>query len=260
MGARSGEISFSEKIAVKLSTGTGLELTVTAVAGYVTTIGATPDAAGIGYKVGDLLAILGAGGDGKALARVATIIDNTGEVLSLDTTPVSAGFGYTSASNLLTSPAYDNPVWSKFMRATGHSIKQYPGTGVGFLPLAEADDVTMTIRVVHIQGGASPKGQAYIFAGCKGTGDIGAAGVGKPYMLNAKFTGKFVGQEDVSEEEILQLTRPETNLPEKMLSNRMQTVSDGDTNHLRVSTWKLDFGNTVSALDNQADPTGTITT
>ncbi len=255
MGAQSGTISFSEKVAVNLSAGTGAEVDITATAGVITAVTATPTSghAGTGYAAGDLINVAGAGLGG--VIQVATVVAGTGAISAFSTTPIAGGAGYTTGVGNVTSNNV-TPVWSKFMRGCGHKAKVYTTKGIGFQPLAETDDVTMTIGVIQIQSGAAPKGLMMLFSGCKGDGSIGADGIGKPYNFQATFTGKYASQTDVTNANLLALTLPETALPEKMLSNVVQTTNGGVSIPLQISKWTLAFGNKVDFIDNQADPTG----
>lgn len=152
------------------------------------------------------------------------------------------------------------PVYAKFLRGMGMEIVKHvdpclAGLGLEFLPMASADNTAMTIWHIYKENAAMPRGLAFCFSGCKGTGDIGAAGIGKPYLLNGKFSGKYTRTVDLTNAQILELTAPETTLPEKMLSN-LVNINFGSANELFISTWKLDFGNEVQPLINQAEATG----
>ena len=147
------------------------------------------------------------------------------------------------------------PVWEKFKRGMGCEVVVYPTHGREYFPMASADNTTMTLWYIYIENAAKPRATAFASSGCKGTGDDGAAGIGKPYMLNAKFTGKWTRTSDLTNAQILALTSPETGNPEKMLSNSV-TTNFGSANVMAISQFKIDFGNTVQPLVNQADPTG----
>jgi hypothetical protein len=179
----------------------------------------------------------------------------------------NAGTGYTTATSLVTTVDYV-PTWNKFMRGTGHTVKIYSTKGAGFLPIRDADETTMTFWLCHVQGGAAPTALAYKFAGCFGDGSIKAE-MTQAYKLIGKFQGKFTGTSDLTTAQISLLTAPDTNIPEKMLSNKVETISGGYPTiastgttftgtalELRISSWELQFGNTISALPKQSDSTG----
>ena len=109
-----------------------------------------------------------------------------------------------------------------------------------------------------VQGGGNPSGQQYLFAGCKGDGDISADGLGRPWLLKGNFTGKFVSVSDIANANIMALTTPETVLPEKMLSNLVNTTPVGSNSKvpLRVTKFSLAFGNKIGMVPNQEDSTG----
>jgi hypothetical protein len=111
----------------------------------------------------------------------------------------------------------------------------------------------------YVQGGGNPGGQMFKFAGCKGDGDLSADGLGKPWTLKGNFTGKFMTTTDLTNAQILQLTTPETALPEKMLSNLVNTTPVGASAivPLRVAKFSMLFGNKIGVVPNQEDATGT---
>jgi hypothetical protein len=147
------------------------------------------------------------------------------------------------------------PVWEKFMRGMGCEVVVYATHGREYFPMQSADNTTMTLWHIYKENAAQPRGLALCFSGCKGSGDKGAAGIGKPYMMNFKFTGKYTRTLDLTTAQILVLTAPETALPEKMLSNNVG-INFGSANNLYISQFKLDFGNEVQPLINQGDLTG----
>jgi hypothetical protein len=276
MGARMGEISFQQKLALPLSQGTGLALTIvgTDLSGVTIESGH----AGVNYKVGDLLLAVGGIGAG-GLVKVSTV--SAGGVVTA-ITEVSAGSGYTPG-NLTTVPAYDFPVWDGFIRACGHKRVMYPipgtilapaytmqcGKGIGYQDNNIADEITMTMHIVHIQGGAAPVGIGRKFVGCRGDGDWSVAGVGKPYIAAYKFQGKYVKDFSVTNAQIssggvYQLTNAEQGQPEVMLNNQVftQSMSAGAAvvaSIIQFSTrlWKMAFGGKVVPLVNQGDWSGT---
>ena len=256
-----GDITFEEKVAVSMSAGTGLTLDVTAASGPITA--ATPKSGnlGTGYAKGDWLTVVQAGGSGGLV--VVTAVGAAGAVSSV--LIANAGAGYNSATATVL-PDYV-PTWNKFMRAMGHTVKVYTTKGVGFLPINIAEDNSMTIWFVNVQGGANPKGLAYKFAGCMGTGTLKGE-MTQAYKLSGKFQGKFMGTVDLTTAQIALITAPDTNNPEKMLSNSVRSITGyptiastgtsitGTALDWRVSTWELDFGNTISPLPKQSDSSG----
>jgi hypothetical protein len=253
MGMRTGTIGFQDKVAVNLFPGTGLTLDITAVAGAITV--AVIHTAGTGYNVGDLVTVAG-GVDG--VVKIKTVNVNTGAVTAIDII-ANAGSGYTTTTNEATTIIHQLPTWGKFAVGMGMLPKKYTTTGMGLVGgLNAADDITMTLGVCFVQGGGNPAGQMFLFSGCKGDGDISADGLGKPWVLKGNFTGKFLSETDLTNSQIYQLTTPETALPEKMLSNLVNTTPVGSANAvpLRVTKFSLAFGNKVGQVPNQEDPTG----
>ena len=254
MGTRSGTIGFSDKVAVNLFPGTGLTLDTTAGAGAITA--AVVHAGGTGYNVGDIVTVAG-GTDG--VVKVKTVNVNTGAVTALDSVIVNGGTGYTTATAVATTIILQLPTWGKFGIGLGLLPKKYTTTGMGLIGgLNDADDITMTLAMCFVQGGGNPGGQQFLFAGCKGDGDISADGLGKPWILKGNFTGKFVSVSDIANANIMALTTPETALPEKMLSNLVNTTPVGSSSKvpLRVTKFSLAFGNKIGMVPNQEDSTG----
>jgi hypothetical protein len=255
-GARTVEISFSEKLAVKKSVGTGAKVEITGItgsAGSIKTISANPPSgqSGSGYVPGDLLQVaVGTNG----LVRVLTV-GSAGNVLTYDTTIVNGGSGsYAITGAAATTPVYDIPNYSKFLKAAGHTVKWYNwGAGVGFQSLAKADEDTLSFAVYQIQGGAAPKAKKWLFTGCKCSSfDVGCEGLGKPYIANYKFTGKFLS---VTTDDPIALSSCETGKAEKMLCNKIYTYDPitSATVNLAVSTFKLDAGLKTVGIPDPSD-------
>jgi hypothetical protein len=262
MGVRSGVVGFSDKVAVQKSTGTGAEFDFVAIVpgGPITSFTITPVTghAGTGYLVGDLLSVTGGGGTG-AIIQVAQVVASTGAVVLMSGTIIAGGNGYTTGSAATTALLMQQlPVWAKFCRAQGRTPHWYTTVGIGLRDVAAGDQVTMTLGMCYVQGGGAPAGEMYTFAGASGTGGLEADGLGKPWTLKGSMTGKFCDAIDLTNAQILAMTGMETVLPEKMLSNAIQTVDNATAavSPLRVSKFGLDFGCKVSPVGNQADDTG----
>lgn len=151
--------------------------------------------------------------------------------------------------------AATEPKWSKFIKACGLKEKAYTTTGIGYQPVKEYDDKTITIAVYDIQqGGATPSALCYKFGGCMGNLQIGAAGIGAPWLGTFSFTGKLVSVTDVAYASIPVLTSPDTNLAEKMLSN---TLTLGAVAQCATS-FSLDLGNAINPKYCQSQATGIL--
>lgn len=249
---------------VLVAGGLGGILVVTAAGGVAQSLAILTGYAGTTYPTGAQTGIAtstptsGTGG----VVKVLTVVSATGAIASLDTTPVVAGTGYYTDSHVAgvsTTLKYQSlPVWSKFCRGQGRIIHFYTNKGIGLRDVAAADQVTLTLGMCYVQGGGAPVGEMYTFAGCAGTGGPEADGLGKPWTLKGSMTGKFVEAINLTNAQILAMTGMETALPEKMLSNAIQTT-DNDTAvvvPVRVSKFSYDFGCKVSPVGNQADDTG----
>jgi hypothetical protein len=145
------------------------------------------------------------------------------------------------------------PKWWKFAQACGLKEKTYTATGVSLQPMKEYDDKTLTIDVYDIQqGGATPSALRYRFAGCMGNMQIGADGIGKPYLGTFSFTGKLDSIADVAFASIPALTSPDTNLPDVLLAN---TLTMGAVAQC-ASSFSLDLGNTINPMYCGSEATG----
>jgi hypothetical protein len=259
-GVRTGTITFQEKVAINLPNGTGCKVDVTVTSGPspIDSIAGTPTTAhaGTGYNVGDILLVTGGGGDARV--KVLTITPSTGAVLTVSL--VYAGTAYTTAAGTSTATTVLQipQVWDKFTRSMGHVGHRYTTVGYGLRNVAAGDDVTITLGVCFVQGGAAPKGQIYMFSGCCGDGSIGGEGLGKPYMLKGNYQGNYMSAADLTNANIMTLTNPDVNIPEKMLSNVIQTqvLPSGAALPLRVSKWEYAFGNKISFVPDQRSPSG----
>ena len=147
------------------------------------------------------------------------------------------------------------PEWTKFAEACGAVPATYAGTGWALRPVKDYDERTMTIWVYDIQRGATPKAVLYKYAGCIGTMQIGAEGVGKPWMIKFSFTGKLVDVDfNVANASIPYLNSIDGTCTDKMLSN---TFTIDSTARL-ISSFQLDVGNEVQPLFDQSDSTGIL--
>lgn len=222
------------------STGITALVDVTASAGAITAAIPHVGNQGSGYAVGDLLLVaVGTGG----LLMVASV--NAGVPVTYSV--IAPGTGYTTASSVATSNQM---------------------SGVGFRPVAAADETCMTIWVINVQGSGGPKGNVWKFSGCSGDGGLEGEFT-KPYTLTGKFTGKFTGNAELTNAQLPLLTNPDITNPEKMLSNSCQTIASGCATilpsgttipgtalSLHISKFKLEFGNKISPVPYQKDPTG----
>jgi len=145
------------------------------------------------------------------------------------------------------------PNWFKFANGAGLKTVTYAGTGIALQPAKEYDNKTMTIWVYDLEvGGASPAGVVYQFAGCIGQVNMGASGIGQPWMAEFTFTGKLVDIVDVENASLPEIGAIDTSHPEKFLNNTVQI--DGQTEC--ISSFQLDTGNEVNPYICQSQSTG----
>jgi hypothetical protein len=133
--------------------GSGATISYTATGGVVTAVTANAVAGGAGYAVGDLVRI--PGGDGKALATVATV-GVYGAVVTFSTTPKYAGAsGYTSATGQATTTAFTYPAGYTFSAYVG-AIRNDAGSNIiGFY---QSDNNVNVGGALSIGGGTSTGG------------------------------------------------------------------------------------------------------
>lgn len=145
------------------------------------------------------------------------------------------------------------PEWGKFFESCGAVGSAYTTVGYGYRPVKDNDEKTMTIWVYDIQRGATPKAVLYKYTGCIGTAQIGAEGVGKPWMIKFTFSGKLTDVDfNVANASIPFLNNLDASCTDKMLNNAM-TIDSVAT---KISSFALDLGNEVQPMYDQSDSTG----
>jgi hypothetical protein len=144
------------------------------------------------------------------------------------------------------------PNWSKLMSACGLYENTYTTTGIGWQPLKQMDNTTLTIAVFDMDlGGATPGATTYLFAGCAGNAVITAENNGK-WMVNFTFTGKFVDIITVLNANIPETTGFDTSIAERLLN---ATVSINSVTQF-ISGFSLDLGNDIQPVIDQSEVTG----
>lgn len=262
-----GETGFEEKVAVSICKGTGLTVDIT-IDGNGSILTAVPHAlgGGTGYKVGDLVSVLDVAPAQRG-ELVVTSVSTGGAVTSLFI--VNPGVAYSTLSTNSTIWLL-LPQWAKFMRGSGHAVRFYGVTGVGFQRLSACDNVTMTIWKVDIQTGASPKAIAWQYSGCFADGSLDGENT-KTYTLKMKPKGKFIGTQEILSTDPIwpKLTGPDITTPEKMIANICETITGGCATIAsagttisgtalseHISKFSLVYGNNIGVLPYQKDTTG----
>lgn len=144
-----------------------------------------------------------------------------------------------------------DPKWFKVAESCGAVTKDYGVTGVAILPDQINDEKTCTIWAFDKErGGAAPVSTIYKFAGCMGNMIIGCDKPGAPWKAQCVFSGKL---QDVVDGTALELTAPDSALPEKWLSS---TYTWGGGGTFYASSWQLDMGNEIVPVYDQSDATG----
>lgn len=119
--------------------------------------------------------------------------------------------------------------------------------GVEFLPHPWANEETATIWIIAPENGMNPASTVWRYRGAHGGNgsSIGASKIGDVYMLTGKFNAAYVGTIELSNEQARVLTSPETNIPEILINNicTMPAVYG-------VSTTPSGFANFTALKDN----------
>ena len=93
--------------------------------------------------------------------------------------------------------------------------------GGEFLPHTWANEETATIWIVAPENGMNPASTVWRYRGAHGGNgsSIGAAKIGDVYMLTGKFNAAYIGTMELSNTLARVLTAPETNVPEILINN-----------------------------------------
>lgn len=145
-----------------------------------------------------------------------------------------------------------SPNWSKILQGCGLYENAYSTNGIGFQPLKQMDNNTLTIAMFDMDlGGTTPNSTAYLFSGCVGNPVISSENNGK-IMIACTFTGKFVNSLTVVNANIPETTGMQTPLAEKLLN---ATVNINGVIQF-ISSFSLDCGNDIQPVIDQSDTTG----
>lgn len=144
------------------------------------------------------------------------------------------------------------PDWSKFLKGCGAKNVAYTTTGIGYQPLKDNDAATLSFFFYDCQTGANPSAVLYKVKGAMGNCVVGASGVGKPWIASFTFSGVVDSIIDVATAAIPIAMGMDTTCSDKMLSNiaYVGTVAE------KISSFSLDFGNTVTPVFDQSSSAG----
>ena len=160
-----------------------------------------------------------------------------------------------SASDAYGTDPSTEPAHYGFAKACGLATQDYTTTGVGLQDRMSADEATLSIWVVDIQGGAaSPTGVAMKFKGCIGDMTLSAENSPAPIMASYAFQGVFTDEVDLANGALPAYvgTAVEDALAH-MWTNYACTVHS-DT--LNISAWSLTTGNSIEMVRDQSSDTG----
>jgi hypothetical protein len=147
------------------------------------------------------------------------------------------------------------PSWTKFLRSCGCSgvAGSGPwGTGWIFYPTKYQAEQTLTIGVYDVERGSVPSGMFYSFAGAIGNATISTEGAGKPISCKYEYTGSLNDITDITEASIPALSGVSTTSYDRFL-NGSGTIG---ANEVCISTFELNFNNTVSPVECIGSETG----
>jgi hypothetical protein len=93
--------------------------------------------------------------------------------------------------------------------------------GIGFFNHTWANEVTATIWVIAPENGMAPTTTVYRYCGAHGgnASSLSTTKVGDVYMLTGKYSAAYIGTIELPVSATRALTAPETNIPEVMLNN-----------------------------------------
>ena len=134
--------------------------------------------------------------------------------------------------------------------------------GIEYINSTHSNEVTATIWIINPEDGMSPTSTVYRYRGCHGGSgsSVSAGKVGDPYMLTIKMSGAYVGTLEILASQARSLTNPTATTPEVLLNNTVTVparVNGADTTkEVEVSQFNLDFGGVVSAFIDQSTSTG----
>lgn len=147
-----------------------------------------------------------------------------------------------------------SPNWEKLEQGAGSKVNTYTGSGIAYTPEASEDEKCVTIGFYMKQLGSSPAGKKIVLSGAVANCQVGADGIVMPWERAYSFTGKVSEVSDITYSENLELTSPQSTLPP---TNNNVTLTMGGT-QLYVTSWQLDYGNTVEPVYDLSDPTGIL--
>lgn len=147
------------------------------------------------------------------------------------------------------------PSYSLFDYACGQYPHTYTATGFALHPLKAYDEYTLTMWVYDIQDGANPGAMCYKVAGAVGNCQIVAEGVGQPFIKKYTFSGKLVDIDfNIDNDDIPILNNIESTCTDKALLTDI-TINGSDR---LISSFTLDYGNEVTAIEDMSDATGVL--
>lgn len=143
------------------------------------------------------------------------------------------------------------PNWWKAAKACGCDVVTYTTTGLGLVRRKAKDETTYSVTVVDQTIGASPVYTARKYSGCAGNFQIGADGIGRPWIGSFSLSGVPQGDEDGAGY-ALDLTSPDTANAENFLSSTFTLQGES----VQCSQFSFDLGNTVNPIIDQSKSTG----
>jgi hypothetical protein len=145
--------------------------------------------------------------------------------------------------------------YTKFLTSCGSSLTAYTTKGHAFHPVKTKERSCMTHQIVSIARGGAPVGYSRKIVGAMGDATLECAGVGKPLKLSCKYKGKLGATADLSAGDLAALAVFTSADASNAYIATSMTVSVGAV-ALKVSSFKLDFGNKIEPEINTADATG----
>jgi hypothetical protein len=133
-------------------------------------------------------------------------------------------------------------------------------SGLEYLPIPYANELTATIWVITPENGMSPSSTVYRYIGAHGGNgsSISVGKVGDPYMLTGKYMAAYIGTMEISQAHNRVLTSSPTQVPEVMLSNlvTVPAYNQAGSKTVEISQFNLDMGGVVNPFIDQSTGTG----
>lgn len=148
------------------------------------------------------------------------------------------------------------PTVSKALGMLGLRQTINAGTSVVYDALANYElgpnDLSYSCVIQDPMAGNSANAKHVRFAGCLASGKVVMEEIGKPWRLDLEIQGKFVGEVDIANVNILNDTGLDTTVPNSI---KAATITEASVAQ-QISTFEFDIGNVIELENDPSDVTG----